>query len=59
VHDSYPSERLVYLSPNADKILTEFNEQNIYVIGGLVDESVRKVFIHFSYTSFFNLIYRI
>jgi len=43
IHESYPSEHLVYLSPNADKILTEIDEQNVYVIGGLVDESVRKV----------------
>jgi len=42
IHESYPSERLVYLSPNADKVLTEIDEQNVYVIGGLVDESVRK-----------------
>ena len=39
----YPKERLVYLSPNADEILTDMNEEQIYVIGGLVDESVRKV----------------
>lgn len=43
IHECYPAERLIYLSPNADKELTEMNEQNIYVIGGLVDESVKKV----------------
>ena len=43
IENLYPKERLVYLSPNADEILTEMNENEIYVIGGLVDESVRKV----------------
>ncbi|CAF1082738.1 unnamed protein product [Adineta steineri] len=42
IYETYPSERLIYLSPNGDKILTEVNEQTIHVIGGLVDESVRK-----------------
>ncbi|CAM4751625.1 unnamed protein product [Rotaria magnacalcarata] len=42
IHESYPTERLVYLSPNADKQLTEIDEQNVHVIGGLVDESVKK-----------------
>ncbi|CAF1056786.1 unnamed protein product [Rotaria sp. Silwood1] len=42
IHESHPIERLIYLSPNAEKQLTEVNEENIYVIGGLVDESVRK-----------------
>ncbi|CAF1032835.1 unnamed protein product [Rotaria sordida] len=42
IHESYPTEHLIYLSPNAEKQLTEINEQNIHVIGGLVDESVRK-----------------
>ncbi|UJR09220.1 hypothetical protein I4U23_013467 [Adineta vaga] len=42
IHEYYPSERLIYLSPNGDKVLTEITEQNVFVIGGLVDESVRK-----------------
>lgn len=31
------------MSPNGDKQLTDVNEENVYVIGGLVDESVKKV----------------
>ncbi|CAF1101516.1 unnamed protein product [Adineta ricciae] len=42
IHECHPSDSLIYLSPNGDKVLTEVNEQNVYVIGGLVDESVRK-----------------
>lgn len=43
IDQSYPKERLVYLSPNADQPLAEVNEEKIHIIGGLVDESVRKV----------------
>ena len=51
-------EDLIYLSPNAEKPLTELDEQKIYVIGGLVDESVKKVIIrsYYRYNSFYLLI---
>jgi len=45
VYESYPIERLIYLSPNAENDLDEtiMNEsENILVIGGLVDECVKK-----------------
>lgn len=43
IHEHFPSERLIYLSPNADQTLTEIKDQDIIIIGGLVDDSVRKV----------------
>jgi len=36
--DIFPPEKLVYLSPDADDILEEFNEQDIYIIGVLNDK---------------------
>lgn len=35
--DLYPKENLVYLTPNATHILKEYNENDVYIIGGLVD----------------------
>lgn len=43
VDEIFPQERLVYLSPNGEELLTEIDDKKAYVIGGLVDESVRKV----------------
>ncbi|CAF0725294.1 unnamed protein product, partial [Didymodactylos carnosus] len=42
VHEAYPTERLIYLSPNASNELETINQDDICVIGGLVDESVKK-----------------
>ena len=33
----YPRDKLIYLSPNASTWLKEFNVDDVYVIGGLVD----------------------
>ena len=40
-HQVFPAERLVYLSPDAETELTELEDSAVYVIGGLVDETVQ------------------
>lgn len=34
--------KVVYLTPDADQVLEDFNKDFVYVIGGLVDDSVKK-----------------
>lgn len=36
--DVFPKERLVYLSPDAEDVLSEFNADDRYIIGGIVDK---------------------
>ncbi|WAR30975.1 TM10B-like protein [Mya arenaria] len=38
----FPLERVVYLSPDSNNLLEDVDPGKIYVIGGLVDESVKK-----------------
>lgn len=38
----FPKERLIYLSPDAEQALESFDESSVYVVGGIVDRSVRK-----------------
>ncbi|KAG2482009.1 hypothetical protein HYH03_019033 [Edaphochlamys debaryana] len=42
VHELFPPSRLVVLSPDADTPLTALDEGAVYVVGGVVDRSVRK-----------------
>ena len=35
--DIFPKEDLIYLSPHADQVLTEYDESAVYIIGGIVD----------------------
>lgn len=37
--DMFPKERLVYLSAESEESLTDLNEDDIYIIGGLVDHN--------------------
>ena len=46
----FDSADLIYLSPDADKYLTEMDRDKVYVIGGLVDDSVKKQ-VRFIYSS--------
>ena len=39
----FPKDKTVYLTPDADKPLTDIDKDKIYIIGGLVDECVSKV----------------
>jgi tRNA (guanine9-N1)-methyltransferase len=38
----YPATDCIFLSPDADEPLLELDPQKVYVIGGIVDRSVRK-----------------
>lgn len=38
----YDKSRLVYLSPNAVKPMKNFSEDDVYIIGGLVDRAVEE-----------------
>lgn len=40
--DVFPKEKLVYLSPNAEKTLKTFNSDDRYVVGAIVDKGNRK-----------------
>jgi tRNA (guanine9-N1)-methyltransferase len=38
----YSLEQIVYLSPDSENVLTDISSDKVYVIGGIVDRSVRK-----------------
>lgn len=40
--DLFPPETLVYLSPDAEEALERVDPDKVYVLGGLVDESIQK-----------------
>ncbi len=42
VTDVFAKESIVYLTPDSDEILEEVSTNQVYVIGGLVDDSVKK-----------------
>lgn len=42
ITDLFPRDRIVYLSPDADAILDQVDEQKIYVIGALADKEETK-----------------
>ena len=42
----FPSQEVVYLTPDSGQVLTSLSKGHVYVIGGLVDESVNKVSFH-------------
>ncbi|MEN2497833.1 MAG: tRNA methyltransferase 10 [Marteilia pararefringens] len=42
VFDCFDREKIIYLSPDSENILDEVTEDNIYVIGGIVDHNVKK-----------------
>ena len=43
----FDSASVVYLSPDATDILTDLEEDKVYVIGGLVDDSVKSQVTNF------------
>ncbi|XP_056608654.1 tRNA methyltransferase 10 homolog B isoform X2 [Triplophysa dalaica] len=38
----FPSEDVIYLTPDASKALERVDEDKVYILGGLVDESIQK-----------------
>lgn len=42
IPDQIARERLVYLSPDSPTLLKEFNDRDVYIIGGLVDKGAKK-----------------
>ncbi|CAH2293685.1 tRNA methyltransferase 10 homolog B [Pelobates cultripes] len=40
--DVFPLEKIIYLTPDADNALKDIDPQKVYVLGGLVDESIQK-----------------
>ncbi|XP_053155986.1 tRNA methyltransferase 10 homolog B [Hemicordylus capensis] len=40
--DLFPLETIVYLTPDSENALDEVDPQKVYVLGGLVDESIQK-----------------
>nr|XP_033772361.1 tRNA methyltransferase 10 homolog B isoform X2 [Geotrypetes seraphini] len=40
--DLFPLEQIVYLTPDSEHALEEIDPQKIYILGGLVDESIQK-----------------
>ncbi|KAE8632700.1 hypothetical protein XENTR_v10001642 [Xenopus tropicalis] len=40
--DIFPLETVVYLTPDSDNALEDVNPEKVYVLGGLVDESIQK-----------------
>ena len=46
VQELFDPSQLVYLSPDATEVLEEVSRGKVYVIGGLVARSTRKVGVH-------------
>ena len=42
-HELFPLEDIVYLTPDSSDVLRSVEADKVYVIGGLVDETVQKV----------------
>ncbi|CAH1378885.1 hypothetical protein MTP99_002654 [Tenebrio molitor] len=40
--DMFPKEKLIYLSSESDKVITELQQDKVYIIGGLVDHNFHK-----------------
>ena len=43
----FPLETLVYLTPDSEHALEDVDLNTVYILGGLVDESIQKVSVHF------------
>ncbi|NXR19999.1 TM10B methyltransferase, partial [Cinclus mexicanus] len=40
--DLFPLEAIVYLTPDSENVLEDIDPDKVYVLGGLVDESIHK-----------------
>lgn len=43
LEELYDADEIVYLSPDSDNVLETLDPACVYVVGGIVDRSVRKV----------------
>lgn len=41
ITEVFPTEKIVYLSPDAEDVLQEFSCNDTYIVGGLVDKAIR------------------
>ncbi|XP_051498976.1 tRNA methyltransferase 10 homolog B isoform X2 [Apus apus] len=41
--DLFPLDKIVYLTPDSENVLEDIDPNKVYVLGGLVDESIHKV----------------
>ncbi|KFO62025.1 tRNA methyltransferase 10 B, partial [Corvus brachyrhynchos] len=41
--DLFPLDAIVYLTPDSENVLEDIDPDKVYVLGGLVDESIHKV----------------
>lgn len=45
--DIFPKEKLCYLTSESENVIESFDDDTIYIIGGLVDHNEHKVKLHF------------
>lgn len=44
IFELFDANQIVYLSPDSENLLDEIDDTKVYVIGGIVDLNIKKVF---------------
>jgi tRNA (guanine9-N1)-methyltransferase len=52
--DLFPKERIVYLTADSETVISDLNENDFYIIGGLVDRNRHKVNLLIRFNSGYN-----